>query len=674
MSKKCHNCGTMLDDDALFCAECGTKQKPQEKKCPHCGAAVKEGDKFCMNCGTPVGKASSAHTIRPQKQEAADFEVSQSDENTLSIIIRGIPFNLKFIKGGMIGNIEVSDFYLGETVVTQALWQTLMGDNPSKDNSDLQYPVTGITKQLANSFLIRLKKITGLEFSLPTGSQFKYVALNGCNNEQAFEEMHWGDGKYGYAKLHRVCGMMPNQLGLHDISNWCQIVADNVPDKDQYYRFNPSSTEGEYFVCYKAVDRVVFLDSSTMDSTAAVRALISNLLDSHDKNNASSSHTEGDAGDIPKTIRVALNIPVDAEIEQFKRRQEELARQTYEESTLRFKICRHRQYGYIDREGKTVIPCIYDFAGDFYEGLAKVKTKGKYGFIDITGEQVTACKFDKAGDFHEGFAWVKLNGVTNYINNKGRVAFKLEDDDCDWPDDFSEGLVTAIVDDKLCFVNTRGKIIINCDDYEELFDFSEGRAIVKKDGGFGFIDKKGNKITPCKYSDVKDFCEGLAAVKENGKYGFVDRTGKMVIPCKYDDVDDFEDDLAKVEINKKWGYVDKTGLQVIPCIYNKAFPFYEGLACVEVKGKYGFINKASEEVIPCKYDYEDGDIDPGFCEGMARMQLKEKWGFIDKTGKIVIPFKYDKAWDFQDGLAMVEIKNQSGYLDKNGCKLGFESK
>lgn len=49
--KKCINCGTELDDKALFCVECGAKQPPQGTKCIQCGAELQPGAKFCTECG-----------------------------------------------------------------------------------------------------------------------------------------------------------------------------------------------------------------------------------------------------------------------------------------------------------------------------------------------------------------------------------------------------------------------------------------------------------------------------------------------------------------------------------------------------------------------------------------------------------------------------------------------
>ena len=46
------------------------------------------------------------------------------------------------------------------------------------------------------------------------------------------------------------------------------------------------------------------------------------------------------------------------------------------------------KYGYIDRAGKIVIPCTFDSASSFSEGLAVVNSGGKDYFINKKGERV----------------------------------------------------------------------------------------------------------------------------------------------------------------------------------------------------------------------------------------------------------------------------------------------
>ena len=84
------------------------------------------------------------------------------------------------------------------------------------------------------------------------------------------------------------------------------------------------------------------------------------------------------------------------------------------------------------------------------------------------------------------------------------------------------------------------------------------------------------------WKDRGDFFEGLAAVKDaNDKYGFINKTGKVVIPCKWRWARDFHEGLAAVvDANGKYGFINKTGKVVIPCQWRDADDFHEGLASV----------------------------------------------------------------------------------------------
>ena len=131
--------------------------------------------------------------------------------------------------------------------------------------------------------------------------------------------------------------------------------------------------------------------------------------------------------------------------------------------------------------------------------------------------------------------------------------------------------------------------------YDCLDEYSEGLARVCNDYDWGFIDKSGTLVIPCKYNYAYFFREGLAGVKLNGKYGFVDKSGTEVIPCKYDEAFSFSEGLACVCLNDKWGFIDKSGTLVIPCKYDEAVSFSEGLAEVKLNGKYGYVNKSGVE-------------------------------------------------------------------------------
>jgi hypothetical protein len=64
------------------------------------------------------------------------------------------------------------------------------------------------------------------------------------------------------------------------------------------------------------------------------------------------------------------------------------------------------KYGYIDRTGRVIIPPKFKEAGNFSDGLARVRlneAEQRYGYIDTSGRVVIPPQFDQVGDFFEGW-------------------------------------------------------------------------------------------------------------------------------------------------------------------------------------------------------------------------------------------------------------------------------
>lgn len=173
-----------------------------------------------------------------------------------------------------------------------------------------------------------------------------------------------------------------------------------------------------------------------------------------------------------------------------------------------------------------LIPCAYDRAGNFSEGLAAVQRNDKWGFIDKTGTEVLPCEYLWAGDFSEGLAPVWQTGNYDYV--------------------------------KYDYIDKTGTVVISLPHgYDLVQSFSEGLARVQQNSQWGFIDKTGTLVIPCKYGWAGDFSEGLASVtNENEKHGFIDKTGTEVVPCEYASGRNFSEGLAPMmDESRKWGYL-----------------------------------------------------------------------------------------------------------------------
>ena len=87
------------------------------------------------------------------------------------------------------------------------------------------------------------------------------------------------------------------------------------------------------------------------------------------------------------------------------------------------------KYGFINTEGKEVVPPKYDKVRIFSEGLAGVKLNGLWGVIDKEGEAVVPIKYDLIGGFRDGLAQVELNGKWGVIDKEGNEYWDMTADE-----------------------------------------------------------------------------------------------------------------------------------------------------------------------------------------------------------------------------------------------------
>ena len=156
-------------------------------------------------------------TFKMIKVEAGTFRMGSTDGDSDEQSVHSVTLS--------------SDYYIGETEVTQELWAAVMGTNPSYFTSDSRLPVEKVSWNDCQTFITKLNALTGASFRLPTEAEWEFAARGG-NKSQGYtysgsnkiSNVAWYGTNSG-SKTHVVKTKKPNELGIYDMSGnvyeWC---------------------------------------------------------------------------------------------------------------------------------------------------------------------------------------------------------------------------------------------------------------------------------------------------------------------------------------------------------------------------------------------------------------------------------------------------------------------
>ena len=127
--------------------------------------------------------------------------------------------------------VTLSDYYIGQTEVTQELWYAVMGHNPSFHSGKANLPIENVTWNACLKFVQRLSELTELKFRLPTEAEWEYAARGGVyatghlySGSDKIDDIAWYSSNSVDA-THPVGTLAPNELGIYDmngnVQEWC---------------------------------------------------------------------------------------------------------------------------------------------------------------------------------------------------------------------------------------------------------------------------------------------------------------------------------------------------------------------------------------------------------------------------------------------------------------------
>lgn len=377
------------------------------------------------------------------------------------------------------------------------------------------------------------------------------------------------------------------------------------------------------------------------------------------------------------------------------------------------------QYGYVDEKGNLAVPFILDDAFDYQGNLALFEEDGKYGVLDKKGTVILEPTFETAKITDDGYVIGDDGLFTMILSNQLAPISKFL---TDLSPEIYENLYIEFDGDRYVFKDFAGNMLASYEDYDYLgdhiFEISSGTIIdtrdvksvpeaknafnINVDYDFMFIDNTGKVILDLSdYDSVQSFSEGLAVVEKEGKYGYIDKKGNVVIPIQYKTASDFSDGEAYVdfgdtsysidlkgnrleddydygdsESNSDFytiseGYYGDTGLAnratnqiVLQPKYSSIEDMGNDIFLLELDYLYGYYDAKNDKMMAPKF--EDLDIDT-----TANLVIAETedylYGMYDLSGNTLVEPIYDSIYSLDDGLFEVVDENQmSGIVDSKG--------
>ncbi|RYD48288.1 MAG: WG repeat-containing protein, partial [Verrucomicrobiaceae bacterium] len=349
----------------------------------------------------------------------------------------------------------------------------------------------------------------------------------------------------------------------------------------------------------------------------------------------------------------------------------------------------------MDAEGSVAVPpgCVKNAVGKpDLQSLFPRYAARKLGAVDRTGKVIVPAQWEglKVSGDAGGLIAARKGKDIRYLDRDGKPSSNKPSparwqDAEGWKADYDK---TA---QKWGFKDASGKFVLG-PEWESLqmaygTIFNDGLAGAKKDGRWGFIDRKGQVVIPFEYDLVGEFSEGLAGVRKDGKCGFVDTAGKLAVPMEWDGVVKFRNGVAEVTLGGKqeggsmrakggkWGLVGKTGRVVVPAEWNDARGASRNRAWVskggmkdEPGGRYALMDTTTGKPLTDFVWRNVGDFGE---EGLARVEKEGLCGYVNEQGQVVIEPQFDHASMFTHGTAIAwadksDPEADSGFINTKG--------
>ncbi|MBO4646257.1 MAG: WG repeat-containing protein [Bacteroidales bacterium] len=379
-----------------------------------------------------------------------------------------------------------------------------------------------------------------------------------------------------------------------------------------------------------------------------------------------------------------------------------------QKATSFFLVVSDDKMGLIDKNMRWVLPMEYDHEIDcleclnmyswFSHGYSCMHKNGKYGAVDTAGRAIIPFKFDRGFGIDMEHRMLRFSDydedgsinewITDYEGNLLIGPYESIQN-------FSEGLASFWVNDKMGFLDLKGRVVVpNRYDCCGGYGFHNGYAMVKENNTYMLIDKKGNiahTLTNLSKFNIDDWLWDNSvfiiskhtndASSNNYEYGAVDRSGKIVIQPRYrrwyviNDqylaMTNYNDEMqcSMVDIYDKEGNLTAQFPQFTGEEYDETYFYYSQYFPAGKDALWGLVDSKFQEVLPFRYK----EVTWLGYQYVRVVTTDGQTKIIDFSGKEVVSGPYELIEVVGDGLFKFYASNPDnidelivGYIDLYG--------
>jgi hypothetical protein len=312
-----------------------------------------------------------------------------------------------------------------------------------------------------------------------------------------------------------------------------------------------------------------------------------------------------------------------------------------------YPVIKESRYGFMNGQGKLMIPAMYNEVGPFQEGLAVVSKDDKFGIIDKKNQVVVDFQYDEILEFVNNRAIVRKEQKYGVIDRLGKLIFPLDFDDIS--------------------LNERGVYDVMKDDINRMYDLNfQALAYVNGVVVLSFSQWMSNQHPEYEFIGDLDQTSNRAVVKVSGQLNYIDSTGKLMLTNPLEwfpdalSVAKFYNGFAVYRKKDKYGLIDLNGKLVQKAVYESSGP-YTGFWPVKDKGNWALLDVKGKVVLPFEYDFIRYFPEMGYLVGR-----EEFFGLVNETGKMVLPLSFSNIKTFEQQYFYLTIEEKHGLFTRDG--------